>query len=79
MARAVEMTELRALKAVLFLREAVAAYDRDELSIGALEIVLRNEIWPVEPDEDDLAWARDEVARLAPLILARQKRKTPEG
>lgn len=64
MPRPVEMTESRAIKAVAVLRDALSALDRGEIDIGALEIIVRNEVWPVELDEEDMAWAMNEASAL---------------
>jgi hypothetical protein len=68
-----KMTEARALRAVLYLRQAVADMDKGELSPGAFDIILRNELWPQEITDEDVAFATAEALRIAPLIEAEKQ------
>ena len=64
MPRRVEMTDALAMRAVLTLRAALESLERSEITAEAFKIIVRNEVWPVECSDADMAWAKAEAKRL---------------
>ena len=72
MPRRLPMTPERAMRAIDLLRDAVAAIERGELTEGGLLFLVSHAVNPVEPDEDDIAWAQEE----AKAIMATEEWKS---